>query len=79
MLTDPDGSDTVILPPAILGPPTWSPDGLRLFGYAYAEGGTDETSIVVVDIASGTATIVAPVSIPADQIAGDGSWQRLAD
>jgi hypothetical protein len=84
VVTDPDGSNTVILPPAVSGAPTWSPDSRKLTGHVYGENAADLRSLAIVDVATGSVRIVDP---PApgpgpdgtNEALGDASWQRLAN
>jgi Tol biopolymer transport system component len=68
-----DGSGQVQLDePADLAPPTWSPDGTRVFSYVVGEDDSFQ-SIVILDPAG-----VAPaVKVPAEGNVGNGNWQRL--
>ncbi len=89
----PDGSGEIELSPPVGGSPvgtmdisgndapTWSPDGTKLIGRLYETTFPYSSSIVVIDIAKGTLTVLPPSgSNDADfiEIPGLPSWQRLA-
>jgi hypothetical protein len=68
-----DGTRLVeIRVPADLAPPTWSPDGTRLYSYVADSDGTF-SELIVLD-PEGLAPVVR---IPAKGNVGNGSWQRL--
>jgi Tol biopolymer transport system component len=77
-----DGSsDPVVLAPEIAGAPVWSPDGRKLIGFVLDDMKDVNKTVKVIDIATGTATIVPPRADRApddDDINGIPSWQRLA-
>jgi Tol biopolymer transport system component len=68
----PDGSQRSVLPPIVLGPPVWSPDGRSLIGVRPNESTGFTDGVLRIGIERGET-----IAIPA-QPAGDASWQRLA-
>ena len=68
-----DGSAQVQLDePADLAPPTWSPDGTRVYSYVSDEEGEFQALLVL------DPTGVAPaIQVPAEGNVGNGNWQRL--
>ena len=68
-----DGSAQVQLDePADLAPPTWSPDGTRVYSYVSDEEGKFQALLVL------DPTGVTPaIQVPAEGNVGNGNWQRL--
>jgi len=64
-----DGSGATALLPAVVGPPTWAPDGKSLIGYGLDADTGGRNRLFVIDLAGDRV-----VEIPADS-SGDASWQ----
>ncbi|MFL5674276.1 MAG: DPP IV N-terminal domain-containing protein [Chloroflexota bacterium] len=82
VVADGDGSNSVILPAAFRGTPTWSPDGTKIVGHAFnGNGSVADTEIEIIDVATGSVQTI-PVADPGpdgdNSLVGHASWQRLA-
>ena len=68
----PDGSGVSVLAPAVVGPPTWSPDGAMLIGYGLDRATGSRDRLIVIAVPGGSAFEIGA------EPGGDASWQRLA-